>query len=167
MNQRREYFPPEVVKKQFYEIHNPLIPPIPWTNHHLRPPGAPWPPTSQPRKVVTPASFENSTSLIHQVAHASNNTSNNNSSSSFIKTTSANNLPPAIYAPDHVDFLDPSDPWGMRWHHDSRYDVGDFTSSKRGQGSNNTWGGNSTPSVDVSHCLMSFNPLLIPHLDAT
>ncbi|KIM27314.1 hypothetical protein M408DRAFT_330051 [Serendipita vermifera MAFF 305830] len=148
MTQRREYFPPEVNNKPSYEIHNPITPPIPWTNHHLRPPGTPWPPTSQPRKVVVPANWHNSTSLIHQAANAnsSNNNSNNNSSTSFVKSSSATNLaPPAIYAPDHVDFLDPSDPWGMRWHHDSRYDVGDFTSSTRGHPTN-TWGGNSSPS---------------------
>jgi hypothetical protein len=146
---RREYFPPESTPKLSYEIHNQIIPPIPWTNHHLRPPGTPWPPTSQPRKVFVPHNTNNSTSLIHQATVNNPSGSLSNSSSSFTKSSSATNLaPPAIYGPDHVDILDPSDPWGMRWHHDSRYDVGDFTSSTRGHPSA-TWAGTSSPVVDV------------------
>lgn len=56
--------------------------------------------------------------------------------------------PPVVYATDHIDMLDPSDPWGMRWHHDGRYEVG-VTPTPRGNPTA-TWAGTSSPAVDVS-----------------
>ncbi|CCA68020.1 hypothetical protein PIIN_01887 [Serendipita indica DSM 11827] len=144
--QTGQWYAPEHEIRQTYEIHNPVPPPIPWTNHHLRPPGAPWPPTSQPRKVVANPNVVGTGSTVRDVTGIG---SGNASSTSFIKTASATNLlPPAIYGPDHIDMLDPSDPWGMRWHHDGRYDVGDFTTSTRGKPTA-TWAGTSSPAVEI------------------
>lgn len=142
-----------------YEIHNNVVPAIPWTNHHLRPPGAPWPPTSKPRKIsgATPPNPQLLASLGIQPApmrdlQGMNPINSTASSNSLPKNTSLAQLaPPAIYGPDHIDMMDPSDPWGMRWHHDGRYDVGDFTKPTRGKPTA-TWAGTSSPSVDVSTC---------------
>ncbi|PVG01859.1 hypothetical protein CPB86DRAFT_794843 [Serendipita vermifera] len=150
--QAGNWYQPEHEMKTHYEIHNNIIPPIPWTNHHLRVPGSPWPPTSQPRKVsaTNPPSQGTSTMMIPEKEKPSN-ASFNSSHSSFPKILAAqqNNVsPPAIYGPDHIDMLDPSDPWGMRWHHDGRYDVGDFTTSTRGKPTA-TWAGTSSPAIDI------------------
>ncbi|KAG8785610.1 hypothetical protein FRC15_001043 [Serendipita sp. 397] len=145
--QTGQWFPPETIPKPAYEIHNPVTPPMVWTNHHLRPPGAPWQPTSQPRK-VTQAQLATQ-NLFNNAQERPSMVSNNSSSTSFLKTSSAASLPPpAIYGPDHIDIMDPSDPWGMRWHHDSRYDVGDFTTSTRGKPTA-TWAGTSSPAVEL------------------
>lgn len=153
--QTGSWFVPEQVFKLHYDIHNPIPPPIPWTNHHLRPPGAPWPPTSQPRKISITSRPD---AHIHFIAGTSpseiplrdpQGTNPINSSNSLPKNVSLTAMsPPAIYGPDHIDMLDPSDPWGMRWHHDGRYDVGDFTKTTRGNPTA-TWAGTSSPVVDV------------------
>ncbi|KAG8802735.1 hypothetical protein FRC17_006349, partial [Serendipita sp. 399] len=146
--QTGQWFSPEATNRPHYEIHNPVLPSIPWTNHHLRPPGAPWLPTSQPRKIT--AAQQATQNAMNNAREQSPAIPSNSSSTSFKKTSSAASLaPPAIYGPDHIDIMDPSDPWGMRWHHDSRYDVGDFTTSTRGKPTA-TWAGTSSPAVEVS-----------------
>lgn len=144
-----QWYAPETVIRPYYELHNAIPPPVPWTNHHLRPPGSPWPPTSQPRK-VSQSQGVSSTGLAY-IRESQAELSFVSSTTSFQRSPPASAPPsasvqtPAIYGPDNVDLLDVSDPWGMRWHHDGRYDVGDFTNSTRGP-SSSTWAGTSSPS---------------------
>jgi hypothetical protein len=122
--------------KTRYEIHNLTPNPYPWINHHLLPPGSTFPPTKPPRK-SPPTSYNFTPSLPNglprDVREASGATSTSNSSTStFPRSRSVTNLgtTTALHH-DNVDFLDASDPWGMRWHHDGRYDVGDFAGASR------------------------------------
>jgi hypothetical protein len=151
--QTGSWFVPEQIFKSHYDIHNPIPPLVPWTNHHLRPPGTPWPPTSQPRKISITSRPDAHLQFVvapPPVRDPQGTNPINSDSSSLPKNVSLTAVsPPAIYGPDHIDMLDPSDPWGMRWHHDGRYDVGDFTKPTRGNPTA-TWAGTSSPAVDVS-----------------
>ena len=114
--------------KPRYEIHNPTPNPYPWINHHLLPPGTTFPPTTKPPR-KSPSNSSNFTpSLPNGLPHvrdASGTTSTSNSSTSTVpRSRSVTNLGTSTLHHDNVDFLDASDPWGMRWHHDGRYDPG-------------------------------------------
>ena len=114
--------------KTRYEIHNPTPNPYPWINHHLLPPGTTFPPTSKPprKSSSNPSNFTPSLpNILPRVKEASGTTSTSNSSTSTApRSRSVTNLGTSTLHHDNVDFLDASDPWGMRWHHDGRYDPG-------------------------------------------
>lgn len=115
--------------KTRYEIHNPTPNPYPWVNHHLLPPGTTFPPptTAKPPRKSPPTSYNFTPSLpdgFPRVRDASGTQSTSNSSNStFLRSRSVTHLGTTTLHHDNVDFLDASDPWGMRWHHDGRYDV--------------------------------------------
>jgi hypothetical protein len=121
--------------KTRYEIHNPTPNPYPWINHHLLPPGTTFPLTKPPHK-SPPNSYNFTPSLpngLPRSREALGTTSTSSSSTSIVpRSRSVTNLgTTTVLHHDNVDFLDASDPWGMRWHHDGRYDVGDFVSASR------------------------------------
>lgn len=118
-----------------YPLHNPLGPRW-YKNHHLIPP-------SQKRPSMRPPTFF---SPSFPPMHTSSSPEHVDDSAGSSRTASHSPLPTPTSsqtrvgeggkprsrktsqtAPDNVDLLDVTDPWGTNWHHQSPYDIGQTT----------------------------------------
>ncbi|KAH9486560.1 hypothetical protein JR316_0000625 [Psilocybe cubensis] len=124
--------------KVHYPLHNPFGPRR-YRNHHLIPP-------SQKRPSMRPPTFFSPSFPPMHTNSAPENldddrpeSSNTNANSPLPTPTSsqtrvAEGTKPrsrktSQTAPDNVDLLDVTDPWGTNWHHQSPYDIGQTTAA--------------------------------------
>lgn len=123
-----------------YNIHNPLGPRW-YRNHHLIPP-AHIKPSMRPPTFFSPSFPPISTSSMPENIGEGHNASQRVSSSPQPTPTSSQtrigegvkprSRKTSQTAPDNVDLLDVTDPWGTNWHHESPYDIGGPSTPSKG-----------------------------------
>ncbi|KAH6916921.1 hypothetical protein BKA70DRAFT_1417705 [Coprinopsis sp. MPI-PUGE-AT-0042] len=132
---------PVAAAQVHYIIHNPLGPRW-YKNYHLIPPSENRP-GARPPTFFSPSFPGISTS---NVAHPGDSENSSRAASKSPLPTPASSqtrvnegVKPrsrktSQTAPDNVDLLDVTDPWGTNWHHESPYDVGQAAIGPDGQG---------------------------------
>ncbi|KAF6766598.1 hypothetical protein DFP72DRAFT_1057747 [Ephemerocybe angulata] len=120
-----------------YHIHNPLGPRW-YKNHHLIPPSQ-IKPSMRPPTFFSPSFPPISTSSmpdnIGEVGLSSRASHSPLPTPTSSQTRVGEGVKPrsrktSQTAPDNVDLLDVTDPWGTNWHHESPYDIGTPATSK-------------------------------------
>ncbi|KAF4623135.1 hypothetical protein D9613_002162 [Agrocybe pediades] len=118
-----------------YPLHNPLGPRW-YKNHHLIPPSQKKPSMRPPTFFSTsfpPMHTSSSPEHVEDVAESSNAASRSpiptpaSSQTRVGETGKPRSRKTSQTAPDTVDLLDVTDPWGTNWHHQSPYDIGQTT----------------------------------------
>ncbi|TEB38927.1 hypothetical protein FA13DRAFT_1770016 [Coprinellus micaceus] len=114
-----------------YHLHNPLGPRW-YKNYHLIPPAEKQPSARPPTFFSTsfpPISTSSTPDNIHESGAASKRASvSPQATPASSQTRIGDGIKPrsrktSQTAPDNVDLMDVTDPWGSTWHHDSPYDI--------------------------------------------
>ncbi|KAF9056566.1 hypothetical protein BJ165DRAFT_536503 [Panaeolus papilionaceus] len=114
--------------KVYYPLHNPMGPRW-YRNYHLIPPSQ-IKPSMRPPTFFSPSfppmASSSPTEHVDSPGASSSHSPHATPSSSQTKVATRTRKTSQT-APDTVDLLDVTDPWGTNWHHQSPYDIGKLT----------------------------------------